>query len=333
MKFFSIFLDAFKEWQNDKATVWGAALSYFTVFSLSPLLLIVISLAGLFFGQAAVEGSIFRELRGFLGDDGASLLQDAVKNANKPATSIITTVIGFVTLLLGASGVFAQLKEALNAIFNVSKQSSGGIKGILFEKILTFSMVGVIGFLLLVSLIATATISGLNSYFNTLFPFPEFILEYVNFFVSFLLISGLFAVIYKVLPDTVIPWKYAFIGGTITSLLFTIGKTLIGIYLGYSSVGSTFGAAASLIIILVWVYYAAQILFYGAEVTQVIARRQGVIFTPKKGAVKLESPLGERDKERKALLQRKAKQNLQPFLAYVLAGFLVEIFSRVFKKK
>jgi len=330
-RFLSLLREAFSEWQNDKASVWGASLSYFTLFSLSPLLLIVISLAGLFFGRQAVEGNIVRELRGLLGDSGATLLQQTIQNAQKPSTSIITTIIGLVTLLLGASGVFGQLKDALNAIFNVTKKSSGGIKGLIVEKLLTFSMVAVIGFLLIISLVASAVISGITAYFSSIFPFPEYVLEIINFAVSFGLITLLFAIIYKVLPDIQIPWKYIWIGSAVTSLLFTIGKTLIGLYLGFSSVGSSYGAAASVIIILVWVYYAAMIFFYGAEITQVYARRNGATLLPKKGAVLVPGPLSRDDRD-KAILSRKAQENLQPFLAYLLAGFLAEMLHRIIGK-
>lgn len=331
-RFFSLLTESFSEWQQDKASVWGASLSYYTLFSLSPLLLIIISLAGLLFGRQAVEGSIVSQLRGLLGAPGAAVLQETIRSAQKPSTSIFTTVIGIIILLIGASGVFGQLKEALNAIFNVTKKSSRGIKGLVLEKILTFSMVAVIGFLLIISLVASAVIAGINAYFNAVFPFPEFILEIINFIVSFGLITLLFACIYKVLPDIKIPWKYIWIGSAVTSLLFTIGKTLIGLYLGLGSVGSSYGAAASVIIILVWVYYAAMIFFYGAEITQVYARRHGAVLLPKKGSVLVPSPLSKKDQE-KTLLSQKAHENLQPFLAYLLAGFLAEIMHRIAGKK
>lgn len=329
MNIFSLLKSAFKEWQNDKATVWGAALSYYTVFSLSPLLLLIISLAGLFFGQEAVSGSLFGEIRGLIGDQSAAFLQQALQHTSKSSANIIASLISFGTLLLGASGVFGQLKEALNAIFDVSKKESGGIKGIIFERILTFSMVGVIGFLLLISLVASAIISALNTYLNQLVPFPEILLEVVNFVVSLLITSALFAFLYKLLPDIKIPWKYTFIGGVITSILFTVGKTLLGLYLGNGAVGSTYGAAASLVLILVWVYYAAQIMFYGAEFTQVYARSKGVTLSPKKGAVLVRNAIGNEDDE---VLKRKAQQNLDTIIGYVIAGFLAEMAHRLIGK-
>lgn len=332
-RFISLLLDAFKEWHNDKASIYAAALSYYTVFSLSPLLLILISLAGLFFGQQAVQGTLVTELRGLLGESGADLLQQAIQSASKPSTSIITTLIGFATLLFGASGVFGQLKESLNAIFDVSKKSSGGIKGFITEKVLTFSMVGVIGFLLIVSLVISALISAFNTYFNSLLPLPISILSVLNFAISLGIVTLLFALIYKLLPDINIPWKYIWIGSFVTSLLFTIGKTLIGIYLGFSSVGSSYGAAASLVILLVWVYYAALIFFYGAEITQVYALRDGARLLPKKGAVITGNPLGTKKEEDDAVLSKKAQENLQPFLAYLLAGFMVEVLHRIKGKK
>ncbi len=196
-------------------------------------------------------------------------------------------------------------------------------------------MVGVIGFLLIISLTISAVLSALNATVSNVLPLPQFVLEAINFIVSFGILTILFAIIYKILPDVNIPWKYLWIGSAITSLLFTIGKTGIGIYLGYSSVGSAYGAAGSLIIVLVWVYYTALIFLYGAELTQVFALQRGGVLTPKKGAVLLENTLNKRQ-QGKAILSRKAQENLQPFLAYILAGFVVELLSRIFglgKKK
>ena len=222
------------------------------------------------------------------------------------------------------------MKDALNAIFDVTKKGSGGIKGIILEKLLTFSMVGVIGFLLIISLTISAVLSAVNSVFANLLPFPQFLLETLNFIISFGILTLLFAVIYKILPDIQIPWKYLWIGSAITSLLFTIGKTVIGIYLGFSSVGSAYGAAGSLIIILVWVYYTALIFLFGAELTQVYALQSGVILNPKKGAVLLEAPVGKMKKD-KAILSKKVQETLQPLLAYMLAGFIAEMMSRIFR--
>lgn len=269
----------FEEWNSDKAPQLAAALAYYTVFSMAPLLIIIIAVAGLVFGQSAAENQIVSQIRGTVGEQSAVLIQDMIKSASRPAAGVLATIIGLITLLLGAAGVFGQLKAALNTIWNVpTAQGPGGLAGILYtlkQQFLSFTMVLGIGFLLLVSLVLSAAIAAVSNFVNNNVSIPPIVWEIINFIVSFGIITLLFAAIYKVLPDARIEWQDVWIGAALTSLLFTIGKMLLGLYLGRSSVASSYGAAGSLVVVLLWVYYSAQILFFGAEFTQVYANRFG----------------------------------------------------------
>jgi membrane protein len=268
-----------EQWNSDKAPQLAAALAYYTVFSMAPLLIIVIAIAGLIFGQSGAENQIVGQIRGTVGEESALLIQDMLKSASRPADGMLATIIGLVTLLAGAAGVFGQLKAALNTMWNVPPaQGPGGLAGILNllkQEFLSFTMVLGIGFLLLVSLVLSATIAALSNFVNNNVTVAPVIWEIINFVVSFGIITLLFAAIYKVLPDARIDWQDVWIGAALTSLLFTIGKLLLGLYLGRSSVASSYGAAGSLVVILLWVYYSAQIAFFGAEFTQVYANRFG----------------------------------------------------------
>jgi membrane protein len=277
-KILSLLKQSFSSWSKDNVSVWAAALAYYTVFSLSPLLLVVIGVTGIIFGTHTVETNIFNQVKGLFGDAGASLLQTMVHNASKPANGIVATVTGFITLLLGASGVFGQLQQALNHIWKVEPKPDAGFIITLRNRFLSFSMVIVIAFLLLVSLILTAAISGITTFFHTILPIPGIVLESLNFVVSFGIVTILFMLLFKQLPDVKLQWKDVFVGGLLTSLLFVIGKTLIGIYLGGKGFSSTYGAAASLVVLLLWVYYIGQIVFFGAEFTKVyVQNEQGEI--------------------------------------------------------
>jgi membrane protein len=273
--FLSLLKAAFDEFNEDKAPRLAAALSYYTIFSIAPLLIVVIAIAGLVWGHDAVQGRLNEQIQGLVGAQGGEMIQEMVQNAQRPNESFVATIIGLVTLLLGATGVFMQLKGALNTIWDVEPTKSGGILATIKAQLLSFTMVLGIGFLLLVALVISAVISALSTFINGLFGNTEFVLQVLNFVISFGFITLLFALIYKVLPDVDIEWRDVWIGAAFTSLLFTIGKTLIGLYLGNSGVTSTYGAAGSLVVILLWVFYSAQILFFGAEFTQVYARRYG----------------------------------------------------------
>ena len=272
---FRLLKEAFTEWQKDKASILAAALAYYTVFSITPLLVIAISIAGAVFGQEAAQGEIVQQINQLVGQQGAEVIETALANADRPKLSSIASIISIILLFVGASGVFAQLQQALNIVWNVKAKPDEGIWGFIRKRLLSFGMVLAIGFLLLVSLILSAMLSGIGKLEINLLPGLTPIWQVVNFALSFGSIALLFALIYKLLPDVRIRWKDVVVGSVITALLFTIGKFLIGLYLGRGSLGSAYGAAGSLIVFLAWVFYSAQILLFGAELTQVYARHYG----------------------------------------------------------
>ena len=256
--------EAFAGWNRDNAPRLGAALSYYTLFSLAPLLVISIAVAGLAFGEEAAEGRIVAELSGLIGRQGASALQGMVENSRQLKTGLVAGGIAIVTLLLGATGVFVELKGALNDIWNVQPKPSNGVWDFVRGRLVSLAMVMAVGFLLIVSLLASAALAAMQQFAAGWLPGWDNLLWLLNTAVSLAVITLLFALIFKYLPDARIDWKDVWFGAVTTSLLFTVGKTLIGLYLGRSSVGSVYGAAGSVVVIVVWVYYAAQI-FFGAE--------------------------------------------------------------------
>lgn len=282
---FSLLKEAFTEWREDEALQLGAALAYYTIFSLAPMLLIVITVAGLVFGREAVQGQLDNQIQGMVGAQGADAIQGMVANAGRHKDGgMWATVIAFVTILFGATGVFTQLQTSLNHIWDV-KPKPEGIKGMLRARAAAFGMILGIGFLLLVSLVVSAALAAVDNYMVGLLPGAEVILKTLNFVVSFAVVTLLFAMILRFLPDVKIQWRDVWFGAAVTSLLFTIGKFLIGLYLGNSSVSTVYGAAGSLVVILLWAYYSSQILFFGAELTQVWARRRGAHIVPDKHAM------------------------------------------------
>jgi membrane protein len=282
--------ETFSEWIDDKAPRLAAALAYYTLFSLAPLLIIAIGIAGMVFGEDAAQGRIMGEVQGMIGERGAAFLQEMLAASREPAHSVIATVVGVAVLLFGATGVFGQLQDAMNTIWEVQQSPGRGWRGIAMDRFLSFAMVLGTGFLLLVSLALSAAFAALGEYVGGVLPVPEAALQTVNFAVSFGLTAFLFALIFKVVPDAKIAWRDVWIGAVLTALLFSIGKLLIGIYLGKSSVASTFGAAASPVVLMVWIYYSAQILFLGAEFTQVYATRFGSRIRPARGALLVGDP-------------------------------------------
>jgi len=268
--------ETFKAWQADKVPLWAAALAYYTAFSLAPLLVIAIAIAGAVFGEEAARGEVVGQIQGLVGKQGAEAIQAMLQNTQQPGSGgLLATVVGIGALLLGASGVFGQLQDALNAIWGVQPKPGRGLKFMLQNRFMSFAMVLVIGFLLLVSLLLSAGLAAFSTYLGHLFPDIAVVGQILNFAISFSVIVVLFALIYKVMPDVKVPWRYLWTGAIVTALLFNIGKFLIGLYLGSGSVSSTYSAAASLGIILLWVYYSAQILLLGAEFTKVYAHRYG----------------------------------------------------------
>lgn len=265
----------FKEFTEDKVPRLGAALAYYTIFSVGPLLLIAVAMAGIFLGQEAAQGRISGELGKVMGGNIAKSLEEVVKAAAKPKSGALATIVGVVTLLLGASGVFGQLKDALNTIWDVEKKATAGILGFIKDRFLSMTMVLGIGFLLLVSLMFDAVIFAMGDFIGARMPGGEAVLQIVQLVVSYAIVSVLFAAIFRVLPDLKIAWRDVWLGAALTAFLFVLGKFGLGLYLGKAAVGSSYGAAGSLIVLLVWVYWSAQILLFGAEFTQVYTRAHG----------------------------------------------------------
>lgn len=273
----------FKEWSEDKAARLGAALAYYTIFSIGPLLLIVIAIAGQVFGKDAAQGQIVSTIQGMVGKEGAQVIQTTIENSNKPGANIIATIIGLVTLLLGASGVFGQLKDALNTIWEVEPKPGQGILANLKEKFLSFTMVLGTGFLLMVSLVISSALAAFGKLLAKL-PGADIVWQGVSYLVTLGVIALMFALLFKFLPDVDVAWKDVFIGSVVTAILFILGQLGLGIYLGSGSVGTSYGQAGSLVIVLVWIYYSAQILFLGAEFTQVYAKTYGSKVKPAENA-------------------------------------------------
>ena len=271
----SMLREAVSSWVADYAPSMGAALSYYTIFSIAPLLVIVIAIAGLAFGEQAASGAIFEQLRGMVGDTGATAVQGLVKSASKPATSIFAAITGLLTLVLGATTVLGELQSALDRIWRAPPETKKGLFTMIRARALSFGMILVIGFLLLVSLVASAAVVALGEWWGPSFGRMRWLLEALNFVVSFAAVTALFAMIYKILPRVRIGWRDVWTGAAVTAILFTVGKFLIGLYLGKSGVASGFGAAGSVVVLLVWVYYSAQIFLLGAEFTAVYAHRFG----------------------------------------------------------
>jgi membrane protein len=287
----NLFKKTFQEWRDDAAPRLAASLAYYTTFSLAPLLILIIAIAGLVGGQQAAQNQTMAEVQSLLGTEGRQFVQGMIESASRPTTGVTATVIGAVTLLFGALGVFGELQNSLNTIWEVkpkpAKNLLDGIKRFVIKRLLSFTMVLGIGFLLLASLVVSAMLSALGQYIGTRLPLADFWLQLLNFLISFLVITLLFGMIFKFLPEIKIAWKDVWLGAAVTSALFTLGKFLIGLYLGRSRVGTTFGAAGSLAILLIWIYYSAQILFFGAEFTQVYANKYGSRIVPDPGMVKL----------------------------------------------
>jgi membrane protein len=252
-------------WLDDRAPTMGAAIAYYTVFSLAPMLVMVIAVAALAFGQKAAEGALFGELAEVVGPESAGAVQAMLKSASSTRSGIIATAIGIGTLLIAATGVFGELQSALNVIWKAPASGSLGVWYLLKSRLLSLSIILVIGFLLLVSLVISAALAVLSDYLDRLLPGLAIILHIVHQTFSFALTTVLFGTIFKILPDSSVEWKDVWLGAAVAALLFTVGKHLISLYIGSSNIASAYGAAGALIIVLVWVYYSAQILLFGAE--------------------------------------------------------------------
>lgn len=282
-------------WIDDYAPSMGAALSYYSVFSLAPILLIVISVAGLIFGAEAARGEIFGQLRGLMGADAAKTVEEILISVDKPAQSITATIIGLVVLLIGATTVFGELQDALDRIWRApARDKSGGLWGLLRARLLSFGMILGIAFLLMISLVLSAVVAALGKWWSGAFGEWELLLQAANILVGFAFTTVGFALIYKLMPRVKVRWHDVWIGAAVTALLFTIGRFLIGLYIGKSGVASGFGAAGSLVVIFIWVYYSAQIFLLGAEFTWVYARTFGSMRNlPAEGAAGTSEVVGE----------------------------------------
>lgn len=262
-------------WLDDYAQSMGAALAYYTMFSIAPLLLIVISIAGLMFGVDAARGEIMGQLQGLMGRQGALAVQGLLQSVNKPAQSIVATVVGGALLLIGATTVFGELQNSLDRIWRAPKRQHSGLWNLLRTRLLSFGMILGIGFLLMVSLVTSAALSALGSIWGPMFADWEVVGNIIDALVGLVFTTTVFAMIYKIMPRAKVDWADVWIGAGVTAVLFTIGKFLIGLYIGKSGVTSAFGAAGSLVVVLVWVYYSAQIFLMGAEFTWAYASTFG----------------------------------------------------------
>ena len=273
---FTLCRRAVAAWSDDYAPSMGAALAYYTLFSVAPLLLIVISIAGLVFGPDAARGDIFAELRDLMGDEGAAAVQALLRSVNKPAQGVFGTGVGVVLLGLGAISVFGELQNSLDRIWRApGRAGGGGLWSLVRTRLLSFGMVLGIGFLLIVSLVASAAVAALGKLSTPFFGGWAILAEMLNVAITFALVTVTFALIYKLIPRVPISWRDVWTGAAVTALLFAVGKSLIGLYLGRSSFASGFGAAGSLVVLLVWMYYSAQIFLLGAEFTWVYAHACG----------------------------------------------------------
>lgn len=278
---FELLKDSFNDWMEDYALRLSAALAYYSVFSLAPLLIIVMGIAGIFLGQEAVQGQLDNQLQSLLGSkEAAEAIQGMVKGASKQSSGVLATIVGFVTLLFGASGVFGQLKDALNTVWEVKAKPGGGIMGFIKERILSIGMIVVIGFLLLVSLVLTAILGAMTKGLGT-----SLLAGFFTFIVSFAVVTLLFATIFKVLPDVEIEWRDVWVGAAFTAFLFEVGKQLLSLYFSKGAVASSYGVAGSLVVLLLWVYYSSLIVLFGAEFIQVYCKKFGRKMLPSKNAI------------------------------------------------
>jgi membrane protein len=272
----ALFEETVNEWYKHKAPRLGASLAFYTLLSLAPLLVIIVAVTGAVYGEDAARGHIVSQLSDLVGTTGATAIEDVIKQARQPTVGILATLAGLIMLIFGATGVVAELRDALNTFYVIPSPEVSGLKGILLfvrERLFSFAIVLGVGFLLLVSLAINAWLAAMGTWFTGWLP--ALVLQIVSTLVSWVIITALFAGIYKALPDVTIEWRDVILGAAVTSLLFNIGKLAIGVYLGSSTVTSAYGAAGSLAVLLIWVYYSAQVFFLGAEFTQVFANRYG----------------------------------------------------------
>lgn len=269
----SLLKDTYQEWRDDAGQRMGAALAYYTLFSLAPLLILAIAIAGLVFGQKAAEGQIINQIRWVVGPRNAATIQNLLRSVHLNGHGRSVTVIGVITIVVGASGVLSELKDSLNKIWHAPKVE--GFYKIIKDRFISLTMILGIGFVMIVSLIINAAVAAMGEFLSGFLPAPAGLLQAGNLVASFIVITLLFALMFKALPDLPVRWRDVWVGAVVTSLLFTIGKFLLALYIGKSRIASPFGAAGSMVVVLVWVYYSAQIFYFGAEFTKIYAKHQG----------------------------------------------------------
>jgi membrane protein len=303
---------SFTGFSDHKVTKLSASLAYFTTFSLGPLLIMLIFIAGRVLGEEAAQGTVFNQIKGFIGAGAAEQIQTIIKNAAINGKNGIAAIIGVITLLIGATTVFGEIQDSINSIWGVKAKPKAGFMKIVLTRLLSFGMIATLGFLLLVSLAITALVEGLGEQLKQAFPGITVVLIYVlNLVVTLGVITILFAMIFKVLPDVRIKWKDIWPGAIATAILFMIGKFLISIYISKSDIGSTYGAAGSLVILIVWIYYSAMILYFGAEFTKAYALQKGVHIVPTEYAVWEDKPAIAGAKS-PSETERKPQKQIQP---------------------
>lgn len=281
----TIFKETVSDWLDDKAMRLAAALAFYTLLSLAPLLILAVSIAGLVFGEEAARGEIAAQLQGLLGAQGAEAIQGVLSSARSPSSGVIGTIVGGVVLFFGAAGVFGELQDAMNTVWEVQPKPGGGLLGFIRTRVFSLTLVLGVAFLLIVSLVLSAGLSAAGNLFAGGLPGGETLWQVLNFVISLSVLTVLFALIFKVVPDVKIGWRDVWVGALMTAVMFSLGKLGLGLYLGRSAVATPFGAAGSVVVLVVWVYYSAQILFFGAEFTQVYARHRGTRIVPAKNAM------------------------------------------------
>jgi membrane protein len=284
--YWQILKQTVNDFMDDKVLKLSAALSYYTIFSIAPMLIVIITLCDVFLGKEAIEGSVYGQINDMVGNEAALQIQQMIKNAALSGDSTWATAIGIITLVIGATSVFGEIQDSINFIWQLKAKPKNGLVKILLNRLLSFSMVVSLGFILMVSLALNGIIELFSNQLSMLFPQVTMVLVYIiNLALTFAIITFLFAIIFKVLPDARVQWKHVIVGAITTAILFMIGKFAIGLYLGSSKVGTAYGAAGSIVIILLWVYYSSIILYFGAEFTQVYVQHFGGQIRPNEYAV------------------------------------------------
>ncbi|MGE5073258.1 MAG: YihY/virulence factor BrkB family protein [Anaerolineae bacterium] len=357
----SLLKHSYQEWRDDDASRLAAALAYYTIFSLAPLLVLVIAITGLIWQQDVVRTQLLKQIGNLVGPQGASFISGLIANKGTTGQSIFATVIGIITLLFGALGAFEALHHSLNIIWDVEEEKPKGfmqsIKKQVVDRFLSFTVILGIGFLLLVTLVISTGLTAFQTAMGSMFPLPPAAMQLINLAISIGVITVLFALMFKILPDADISWHDVWLGAFGTAILFSVGKTLIGLYLGNSNVASSYGAAGSLILLLLWIYYSAQILFFGAEFTQVYANTYGSKIVPEAGAKSIAAKSAEphtepsrrltprpglpaqapiavtgrtTDNRSPAQLERKNRQTVQALTGMVVTSFVMGAVATIF---